>query len=75
MSMTLEEREAQNAKSESERPMREWKREILASDKLVTARTIDEIYEALSDSVKAKIPKETKDKFTLRKQIRARKPG
>ena len=73
MSMSQAERDAEDKKWEKERPTREWKKEIAATDKEITARVIEEIFDALSESMKEKISKKTKDKFKKRKTIRQRK--
>lgn len=67
--------EALIARKLSEKPMREWKGEITATDSGINARVVEELFDALSDAIKAKIPQETKDKFAERKDIRKRRPA
>ena len=74
MSMSQAERDAEDAKWEKERPMREWKREMVEADKNITARDVENIFNALESSVKDRVDEETKSKFANRGQIRSRKP-
>ena len=74
MSMSQAERDAEDAKWEAERPMREWLAEIKEADSGITARVIEDIFDALPPSAKVNIPQETQDKLANLKEIRARKP-
>ena len=67
-------REAEEAAALAAKPMNDWKAEIQETDGDINARVIEEIYEALEAPVKAKLSKETKDRFARRAEIRSRKP-
>lgn len=70
-----QERQAEIDLIEAKKPLAEWKREILESDEIINARVVEDIFDALPAASKTKIPEETKDKFSLRKEIRKRKPS
>lgn len=61
-------------KSESERPMREWKRGMADSDGLFSARTIEEIIGVMSEAQRAALPEEVISAYNQRIELRKQKP-
>lgn len=73
MGMTRAEREAEDAKYEEERPMREWQKELKRLDAEMP-RWAEDIIDSLSDAARDRIAEETLEKYNLKKEVRRRKP-
>lgn len=61
-------------KDRREKPLREWRRKIEASDNDIP-RWAEDIIDALDETTKQKISKQTLDKYERKKTLRSEKPG
>ena len=73
MPMTQAERDAEDAKTAAEKPLRDWQKKMNATDTDLP-RAIEDILDALDPPTKAKIPKHTMDKYNNKKLLRNQKP-
>lgn len=73
MPMTQAERDAEDALTAAEKPMKDWLAQMAATDKDIP-RAIEDIIDALDAPTRARIAPETLTKYQAKKTLRSQKP-